>query len=69
MPTIGFDLAARAEVYRGHASTLRLLARQTRSPGAQTRLRTVADSFDCLADHVEARERRNRDRARTEQPI
>jgi hypothetical protein len=56
MPTIELDPPARVEMYREHARTLRRLARETRVAGAQPRLCAMADSFDRLADHAEARD-------------
>jgi hypothetical protein len=56
MPTIELDQSARVEAYREQARTLRQLARETAVPGAQARLLAMADSFDRLADHAEARE-------------
>ena len=47
---------SRVGEYRKQAAVLRLLAYQTRYPESRHRLLTLADSFDKLADRVEARE-------------
>jgi len=44
---------SRVAEYRGHAETLRALARQTRFPDSRARLIVLADSFDRLAEGVE----------------
>jgi hypothetical protein len=49
--------AGRVEEYRERAEALRRSAQQTLFSAAQTRLRAMADSFDRLADHAEAREK------------
>jgi hypothetical protein len=56
IPTIESAVSTRVEEYRERAEALRRSAGQTRFPAAQTRLRAMADSFDRLADHAEARE-------------
>jgi len=49
-------LESRVGEYRNQAAKLRLLAYQTRYPESRQRLLILADSFDKLADRVEARE-------------
>ena len=49
-------LESRVGEYRNQASTLRLLAYQTRYLVSRHRLLMLADSFDKLADRVEMRE-------------
>jgi len=49
-------LESRVGEYRSQAVKLRLLAYQTRYPDSRHRLLMLADSFDKLADRVEARE-------------
>jgi hypothetical protein len=49
-------LESRVGKYRNQASTLRLLAYQTRYLVSRHRLLMLADSFDKLADRVEMRE-------------
>ena len=46
---------SRVEEYRAQASKLRLLTYQTEYPEGRRRLLMLADSFDKLADRVEAR--------------
>jgi hypothetical protein len=67
MPTMELGAPARVQRYREHARTLRRLARETRISGAQARLRAMADSFDRLADHAEAREHVDVELARARQ--
>jgi hypothetical protein len=48
--------SSHVDKYRQQAAELRRRAQSTRSHDEQTRLRAMADGFDRLADHAEARQ-------------
>jgi hypothetical protein len=48
--------SSHVDKYRQQAEELRQRARSTRYHDEQARLRAMADGFDRLADHAEARE-------------